>query len=157
MQLLELAKKLISAPSVTPNDAGCQTYLADYLAKLKSQCEPFNFDGVDNLWARLGNSEPLFVFAGHTDVVPPGPEDKWISPPFTPEIRDNFLFGRGTVDMKCALGAMVFAAEEFLNAQPKFKGSIAFLITSDEEGPAINGTKKIIELLKSRNTIIGYC
>lgn len=154
---VELSKELISRRSVTPEDGGCQKYLSEKLAKLGFNCESMRFDDVDNLWARYGTKGPLFVFAGHTDVVPTGPEEEWTSPPFAPEIRDGYLYGRGANDMKVQIAAMVVAIENFLNSNKKFDGSIAFLITSDEEGVALNGTKKVIDELIKRNESIDYC
>jgi succinyl-diaminopimelate desuccinylase len=155
--LVALAEALISCPSVTPNDAGCQTILRERLEKIGFHCESMRFGEVDNLWARLGKTTPLLVFAGHTDVVPPGPESSWSHPPFTPTIQNGFLFGRGAADMKSAIAAMVIAVEKFLQQHPQFPGSIAFLITSDEEGPSIDGTKKVIETLLKRDEKIDYC
>jgi len=157
MTVLELTKQLISCPSLTPDDAGCQAILIDRLQQMGFVCETFSFGDVTNLWARLGLSEPLLVFAGHTDVVPTGPEADWSSQPFMPELREGYLFGRGASDMKAALAAMIVACENFLAQSPQFSGSIAFLITSDEEGPAINGTQKVIEVLQKRNEKINYC
>jgi succinyl-diaminopimelate desuccinylase len=155
--VIDLAKKLMSCASITPNDAGCQKILVKKLTALGFQCESMRFGDVDNLWARLGDQGPLLVLAGHTDVVPPGPDEDWTSPPFKPEIRDGYLYGRGAADMKGAIAAMVTAAEQFLEKTPAFSGSIAFLITSDEEGPSINGTKKVIETLQARGEKIDYC
>src|SRR5829696_4878638 len=147
--VVSLAKTLIACPSITPHDANCQTFIIERLERLKFHCERFNFDEVTNLWARFGDAEPLFVFAGHTDVVPPGPEAQWISPPFLPEVRHDYLYGRGASDMKGAVAAMVIAAEQFIQNET-CNGSIAFLITSDEEGPSINGTQKVIDVLEHR-------
>src|SRR5690242_769449 len=127
--VVELAKRLIQVPSVTPKDNGCQLIISERLQKLGFQCETFQYDEVTNLWARMGSDSPLFVFAGHTDVVPPGPLEDWDSPPFQPTIRDGHLFGRGASDMKCALAAMVVATEKFFAVKKNFKGSIGFLIT----------------------------
>jgi len=154
---LSLTKALIARPSVTPEDAGCQTLMAERLAALGFKTEHMRFDDVDNLWARLGSESPLFVFAGHTDVVPSGPETQWTSPPFTPTVKDGILYGRGAADMKSSLAAMVTATERFLARHPKPKGSIGFLITSDEEGPSINGTVKVIETLQARQEHIDWC
>lgn len=153
----ELTQQLLARPSITPNDAGCQTLLTERLIRLGFHCESMRFGDVDNLWARYGTAAPLLVFAGHTDVVPTGPETDWTSPPFQAEIRDGFLFGRGAVDMKGAIAAMVIAVEKFLQSKPNFPGSIAFLITSDEEGPAVNGTRKVMECLLSRQEKIDFC
>src|SRR5262249_30169391 len=128
-----LAIELMSCPSVTPNDAGCQTIIAKRLKALGFHCEHLRFGDVDNLWASLGTNAPLSVFAGHTDVVPTGPASDWTSPPFEPEIRGDSLYGRGAVDMKSSIAAAVVACEEFIRIKPNFNGSIAFLITSDEE------------------------
>lgn len=155
--VLELTKQLIRCPSVTPNDAGCQTIIAERLKKLNFHVESMRFGEVDNLWARMGTQAPLIVFAGHTDVVPPGPLDAWSSNPFDPLEREAFLYGRGAADMKSGVAAMVVAVEEFLKQHKKFSGSIGFLITSDEEGPSINGTKKVMEALLKRQEKIDYC
>lgn len=155
--VIALATTLMQEASITPNDANCQTILAKRLSALGFQCEHLRFDDTDNLWARLGDAKPLFVFAGHTDVVPPGPLDKWTTPPFTPTVRDGILYGRGAVDMKAAIAAAVIATEKFLTNYPKFHGAIGFLITSDEEGPATNGTQKAMEVLAKRKEKIDYC
>ena len=154
---LELAKQLIAKTSITPNDAGCQDVLAKRLEALGFTIEHLNYDDVTNLWARLGNQAPLFVFAGHTDVVPPGPIEQWTSNPFIPTIRNEILYGRGAADMKSSLAAMVIATENFLQKHPQYQGSIAFLITSDEEGKATHGTVKVVEELKNRGEKIAYC
>jgi succinyl-diaminopimelate desuccinylase len=154
---LELLKNLIRCASVTPNDAGCQDLIAERLKKIGFHIEKMRFGDVDNLWARFGNQSPLFVFAGHTDVVPPGPLHDWTSPPFEPTEREGFLYGRGAADMKSGLAAMIIAAENFIQKNPNFSGSIAFLITSDEEGPSINGTQKVIEVLEKRGEKIDFC
>lgn len=153
---ITLLEQLIACPSLTPKDAGCQTIIQNYLKPLGFTCTTLQFDDVTNLWATYGQGSPVFVFAGHTDVVPPGPAIDWISPPFTPTHRDDCLFGRGAVDMKGALAAMVIAAQRFITAQP-FVGTIGFLITSDEEGPAINGTKQVVEWLLKQHKSIDYC
>jgi succinyl-diaminopimelate desuccinylase len=155
--ILQLARELIARASITPHDAGCQALLAQRLSKVGFQAEPMRFDEVDNLWLRRGQTLPLFVFAGHTDVVPPGPEGYWLNHPFKPEIRNGKLYGRGAADMKGSLAAMVIASESFVANYPKHLGSIAFLITSDEEGPAINGTAKVIATLQKRGEKIDYC
>lgn len=155
--VIKLAQQLIACPSITPNDAGCQTILRERLTSIGFSCETLCFAEVENLWARYGNQAPLLVFAGHTDVVPPGPLADWASPPFQPEIRDGFLYGRGATDMKGALAAMTIAAENFIKNHPTFPGSIAFLVTSDEEGPSVNGTKKVIETLFARGEKIDFC
>ncbi len=154
---LELTQQLIRCPSLTPDDAGCQILIAERLKKAGFTIETMRFADVDNLWARYGTHGPLLVFAGHTDVVPTGPLSAWLSDPFTPTIRDEFLYGRGAADMKSGLAAMIIAAENFIQQYPDFPGSIAFLITSDEEGISINGTKKVIETLVDRNEKIDYC
>ena len=154
---LSLSKALIAKPSVTPEDAGCQKLLADRLSKLGFQIEHLRFGDVDNLWARFGSQSPLFVFAGHTDVVPTGAAANWSTPPFEPTIKDGLLYGRGAADMKSSIAAMITAVERFLTNNPKPKGSIAFLITSDEEGPSINGTIKVIETLQQRQEKIDWC
>ena len=154
---LALTRQLIACPSLTPNDAGCQQLLIDRLADLGFQIERLRFDDVDNLWARRGTSSPLFAFAGHTDVVPTGPLEKWSSPPFEPTLRDGHLYGRGAADMKGSIAAMVTACERFIAAHPDHQGSIAFLITSDEEGPSINGTVKVVEHLEARGEKIKWC
>ncbi len=154
---LSLTQKLIRCESVTPHDGGCQELIAERLKRLNFRSEPMKFHDVKNLWARHGTTSPLVVFAGHTDVVPPGPLDAWQSPPFEPSVRDGFLYGRGAADMKSGLAAMIVAAENFIQKNPSYKGSIAFLITSDEEGHSINGTKKVVEALVNRNEKMDYC
>jgi succinyl-diaminopimelate desuccinylase len=154
---LELAEELIRRPSVTPDDAGCQTLIGLRLAALGFHLEPMASNGVANLWARRGRASPLFCFAGHTDVVPPGPRSDWASDPFEPQIRDGLLYGRGAADMKGSIAAMVTAAETFVRAHPDHRGSIAFLITSDEEGLATDGTVKVVEALLARGEHIDYC
>lgn len=149
--------ELIRRPSVTPRDEGCQELMVSRLAPLGFACERLRFGEVDNLWAQRGNGKPLLVFAGHTDVVPPGAREKWTSDPFAPEIRDNQLYGRGAADMKTSLAAFIVAIEDFLADHPQHKGSIGLLITSDEEGPAIDGTVKVVEWLGARGTKIDYC
>jgi succinyl-diaminopimelate desuccinylase len=154
---LSLARDLIARPSITPEDAGCQDLLAARLEPLGFAVERLRFGEVHNLWARHGDQGPLFVFAGHTDVVPPGHLKDWTSPPFEPSVRDGCLYGRGAVDMKTSLAAMVTACERFLTAHPEPRGSIGLLITSDEEGPAINGTVKVLEHLLARGERIDWC
>lgn len=154
---LDLAIELISRPSVTPKDEGCQRLLAERLAPLGFKAEHLRFDDVDNLWLRKGTSSPVFCFAGHTDVVPTGPLDAWTSPPFQPEIRDGLLYGRGAADMKGSIAAFTVACENFLQKHPQHQGSIAYLITSDEEGPSINGTVKVVEVLEQRQEKIDWC
>lgn len=154
---LELARQIIARPSVTPDDAGCMDIIAERLAPLGFAIEYINRNGVTNLWARRGTSAPLFVFAGHTDVVPTGPLEKWTSPPFAPEIRDGVLYGRGTADMKSSLAASVTAVETFIGAHPDHPGSLAFLLTSDEEGDANDGTIAVVEALKARGETLDFC
>lgn len=156
-RVLEYTCELIRRASVTPEDAGCQQWMAEKLEALGFKCEHLRFGDVDNLWARRGEKGPLLVFAGHTDVVPTGDEKKWTSAPFSPEIRDGMLYGRGTADMKGSIAAMMVAIEEFVGAHPEHTGSIGLLITADEEGPAINGTIKVVETLEQRNEKIDYC
>jgi succinyl-diaminopimelate desuccinylase len=154
---LALTEELISLHSVTPADGGCQLKMAEHLSPLGFQCETIASGDVTNLWARRGNAQPLLVFAGHTDVVPTGPLERWSSDPFTPTHRDGKLYGRGAADMKTSLAAMVVAVEEFVAAHPNHKGSIGFLITSDEEGPAIDGTVIVCNQLKARGEQLDYC
>ncbi len=154
---LELTKDLISRSSITPDDSGCQNMLADRLEKIGFNIEHLCFGETDNLWARRGKDGPLFVFAGHTDVVPTGPEENWKFPPFEPTVDSGLLYGRGTADMKGSIACMVTACERFINNNPNHTGSIAFLITSDEEGPAHDGTVKVIETLEGRNEKIDWC
>lgn len=154
---LDYTCELIRRTSITPEDADCQLWLADKLKALGFHCEHLRFAEVDNLWARRGTQGPLLVFAGHTDVVPPGNINHWSSDPFTPEIRDGMLYGRGAADMKASIAAWLVAVEDFVAAHPDHHGSIGWLITSDEEGPAINGTVKVIEHLQARNEKIDYC
>jgi succinyl-diaminopimelate desuccinylase len=153
---LQLASDLIARASVTPDDAGCQDLLIERLTAIGFECETMIFDDVTNLWARRGKVAPLLAFAGHTDVVPPGPLEKWHSDPFTPEVRDGMLYGRGAADMKSSIAAMVTACERFIAQHPDHQGSIALLITSDEEAAAINGTVKVIETLQARNEKIDW-
>jgi succinyl-diaminopimelate desuccinylase len=154
---LDIAKDLISKKSITPNDAGCQDLLIRHLNLLGFTIENMNYGDVRNFYAKRGTNSPLVVFAGHTDVVPTGPEDKWQSPPFTPTVTDNKLYGRGAADMKSSLAAFIVSIEEFVAANPNHPGSIALLITSDEEGVATDGTVKVIEALKNRKEQIDYC
>jgi succinyl-diaminopimelate desuccinylase len=154
---LELAQTIIARPSLTPDDAGCQRLLADRLKPLGFASEFIERNGVTNLWARRGTARPLFVFAGHTDVVPTGPLAQWTSPPFAPEIRDGRLYGRGAADMKSSLAAMLTATEAFLAENPEHPGSLAFLLTSDEEGDAVDGTVAVVDALKARGETIDYC
>jgi succinyl-diaminopimelate desuccinylase len=154
---LALTEELIALSSVTPNDNGCQRRLIDLLAPLGFDCETVESGGVTNLWARRGTAQPLLVFAGHTDVVPTGPLDQWHSHPFIPTQRDGKLYGRGAADMKTSIAAMVVAVEEFVQQHPSHKGSIGFLITSDEEGPATDGTVIVCNMLKQRGVKLDYC
>jgi succinyl-diaminopimelate desuccinylase len=154
---LELAKDLISRTSVTPHDGGCQALMSARLSAIGFTCEALAFGEVSNLWARRGDAAPLLVFAGHTDVVPPGPAEHWLSDPFTPTLRDGLLYGRGAADMKGSLAAMVTACESFVARHPGHGGSIGFLITSDEEGPAVDGTVKVVEHLNARGERIDLC
>ncbi len=154
---LELTRALIACPSVTPADAGCQALMTERLAASGFRIETLQFGSVTNLWARRGDAGPVLCFAGHTDVVPTGPLEEWRSDPFTPVIRDGVLYGRGAADMKSGLAAMVTATEEFVAAHPDHRGSIAFLITSDEEGPSVDGTKRVVEALKARGETIDWC
>ncbi|HVK94417.1 MAG TPA: succinyl-diaminopimelate desuccinylase [Noviherbaspirillum sp.] len=154
---LALTEELISLSSVTPDDKGCQQRLIDLLKPIGFTCETIESGNVTNLWARKGSVQPLVVFAGHTDVVPTGPRDQWHSDPFVPTHRDGKLYGRGAADMKTSIAAMVVAAEEFVAAHPDHKGSIGFLLTSDEEGPATDGTVVVCNKLKERGERLDYC
>ncbi len=154
---LALARQLIQIDSITPDDKGCQKILCERLGAIGFACEQIDFNDVQNLWARLGDSGPLFVFAGHTDVVPTGPIEQWRYPPFDATVVDNTLYGRGSADMKSSIAAMVCACEQLLASQPELKGSIAFLITSDEEGPAVDGTVRVIDALQQRGEHIDWC
>ena len=154
---LELTQELISRRSVTPADEGCQEVMIQRLAACGFEIERLRYGTVDNFWARRGKSAPVLCFAGHTDVVPTGPLEEWRSDPFTPAVRDGVLYGRGAADMKSGLAAMVTATEEFVGAHPKHRGSIAFLITSDEEGPSVDGTRRVMETLDARQERIDWC
>jgi len=154
---LRLTRELIARRSITPKDNGCQELLAERLKRLKFAVEPVQRGEVTNLWARRGSASPLLCFVGHTDVVPTGPLDQWHSDPFVPTEREGKLFGRGAADMKTSIAAFVVAVEDFLARHPSPKGSIALLITSDEEGPAVDGTVKVVDLLKGRGERIDYC
>jgi succinyl-diaminopimelate desuccinylase len=154
---LSLAKALIACRSVTPDDAGCQMLMSRRLTALGFEVEPMPHGEVTNFWARRGTDGPLLVFAGHTDVVPPGPLDAWRFDPFVPTVENGLLYGRGAADMKGSLAAMIIACERFIAECPDHRGSIGFLITSDEEGPAVDGTVKVIEALQARGEAIDWC
>jgi succinyl-diaminopimelate desuccinylase len=154
---LDLARELIARRSQTPDDAGCQDLLGKRLAKSGFRCESLVVNGVSNLWARRGDAHPIVCFAGHTDVVPSGPLDAWDSDPFDPSLRDGYLYGRGAADMKSSLAAFVVAIEQFVAARPDHPGSIALLITSDEEGPSVDGTVRVVERLRGRGETLDYC
>jgi succinyl-diaminopimelate desuccinylase len=154
---LELTRNLMARSSVTPADAGCQEVMIERLAAVGFQIERLRFGSVDNFWATHGTSEPVLCFAGHTDVVPAGPLEEWHSNPFAPSIREGVLYGRGAADMKSGLAAMTTAAEEFLQQHPGHRGTVAFLITSDEEGPSVDGTKRVMETLAARGENIQWC
>lgn len=156
-ETVSLAQTLIQKASITPDDLGCQTIIADYLTALGFTCKHLPFGKVSNLWAIKGNAEPVFVFAGHTDVVPPGPPSDWTSPPFEAHIQNDTLIGRGAADMKGAIAAMLTACKRFLADYPDHQGSIAFLITSDEEGPAVDGTVKVIDHLQDQGQALDWC
>ncbi len=158
-ETLDLTAALITKPSITPNDAGCQELIATRLKKRGFKATHLRFDAVDNLWLTHGDGDagPVFAFAGHTDVVPTGPVDEWMTDPFGAAIIDGYLYGRGAADMKGGIAAMVIAAERFVQDNPDHGGTIALLLTSDEEGPAINGTRKVIEYLKNNNIKINWC
>ena len=154
---LALACELIRHPSVTPDDAGCQQRMMDRLQAIGFRCTPLRFGEVDNFWAERGTSGPILVFAGHTDVVPTGPQEQWRSPPFEPTLVDGVLYGRGSADMKGSLAAMVVACEEFVARHPDHPGRLGFLITADEEGVAVDGTVKVMEYLQQHNKPIDWC
>ena len=154
---LDLTHDLIARASVTPADEGCQELMAGRLTRIGFQVERLRYGNVDNLWARRGNGGPLLCFAGHTDVVPTGPLDEWRSDPFKPAIRDGLLYGRGAADMKSGLAAMLTAAESFIAEHPDHRGAVAFLITSDEEGPSVDGTRRVVETLRERGERIDWC
>jgi succinyl-diaminopimelate desuccinylase len=154
---LELCCELIRRPSVTPDDGGCQALMMERLQTLGFNCTALPFGEVENFWAERGSDGPILVFAGHTDVVPTGPLEQWHSPPFEPTLVDGCLYGRGTADMKGSLAAMLVACEEFVARHPDHPGRIGFLITSDEEGPAANGTVKVIEHLQQQGVSIDWC
>lgn len=154
---LELTQDLIARNSVTPADSGCQEVMCRRLAAVGFEIELLRYGNVENFWAKRGAGGPVLCFAGHTDVVPTGPLEEWRTNPFVPTIRDGVLFGRGAADMKSGLAAMITATEEFVARHPNHKGSIAFLITSDEEGPSVDGTKRVVETLNARRERIDYC
>jgi len=154
---LQLTRELISRPSITPDDEGCQKLICERLQTLNFDCQHLRFEDVDNLWATHGSGSPLFVFAGHTDVVPTGPETDWSSPPFEATERDGNLYGRGSADMKTSIAAFVTSVEQFVKDNPDHPGTIGLLITSDEEGPSINGTVKVMQWLKEQAIKIDYC
>ncbi|MDH5617844.1 MAG: succinyl-diaminopimelate desuccinylase [Gammaproteobacteria bacterium] len=154
---IDLLCDLLRRPSVTPDDAGCQELLSERLAAVGFTCETLQFNDVTNLWARRGDTSPVFCFAGHTDVVPPGDRAQWHSDPFEPTFRDGLLYGRGSADMKSGLAAMIVAIEEFVEKHPRHAGSIAVLITSDEEGRARDGTLRVMEALAARDEHVDWC
>ncbi len=154
---LDLASELIRRPSVTPNDEGCQPLMINRLEAIGFKIDRLRFGDVDNFWARRGDTSPLLVFAGHTDVVPTGPLDQWDADPFDPTLKNGFLYGRGAADMKSSLAAFITAIESFVETHPDHAGSIGLLITADEEGPSINGTVKVMEWLEQNHTRIDYC
>ena len=154
---LQLTQELIARASVTPTDGGCQELLASRLARVGFEIEKLRFGSVENFWARHGRAGPVLCFAGHTDVVPTGPLEEWHSDPFKPTIRDGLLYGRGAADMKSGLAAMVTATEDFIGAHPDHRGALAFLITSDEEGPSVDGTRRVVEMLRERGDQIDWC
>ncbi len=159
-EVIELASELIRRKSITPEDAGCQDVICKHLEKNGFRIELFPFADVKNFWAKRSGSDPeapVFLFVGHTDVVPSGPEDSWKFPPFEPVLLEDMLYGRGAADMKGSIAAMILAVERFISINPDHRGSIAFLITSDEEGPFINGTVKVVEALMERGEIVDYC
>jgi succinyl-diaminopimelate desuccinylase len=156
-QTLELTQNLMARRSVTPADEGCQAVMTGRLAALGFKIEPLRYGNVENFWATHGSGGPVLCFAGHTDVVPTGPLEEWRTDPFVPTIRDGVLYGRGAADMKSGLAAMITSTEEFVRAHPNHKGTIAFLITSDEEGPSVDGTKRVAEMLAGRRERIDWC
>lgn len=156
-ETIDLAQQLIRIDSVTPDDKGCQKIIADYLNPLGFNIESMKFGEVDNLWARKGSTSPCLVFAGHTDVVPTGPAEAWTHPPFSAHIDGDMMFGRGTADMKSSIACFMAATKRFVSDYPEHQGSIAYLITSDEEGPAVDGTVKVVKTLEARNEKFEYC
>ncbi|MEQ7754730.1 succinyl-diaminopimelate desuccinylase [Xanthomonas sp. WHRI 8370] len=155
--IVDLTCELISRPSVTPDDAGCQELIAQRLARAGFAIEHLRLGEVDNLWATHGSGAPVLVLLGHTDVVPPGPREAWTSDPFDPQIRDGVLYGRGAADMKSGVAAFVVAAEQFVAAHPQHPGTLALLLTSDEEGDAIDGVRRVAELFRERGQAIDWC
>ncbi|MFC5568511.1 succinyl-diaminopimelate desuccinylase [Lysobacter yangpyeongensis] len=156
-EVLNLTKELILRPSITTDDAGCQLLIAQRLQRAGFRCEHLRFGEVDNLWATHGEGEPTLVFLGHTDVVPPGPREAWTSDPFVPEIRDGVLYGRGAADMKGSVAAFVIALERFVAAHPQHRGRVALLLTSDEEGDAIDGVRRVADVFRERGEQIDWC
>ena len=157
-EVLQLAKELILRPSVTPDDAGCQPLIAERLRRAGFACESLRFGDVDNLWATHGSGDgPVLVLLGHTDVVPPGPREAWASDPFVPEVRDGVLYGRGAADMKGSVAAFVIALERFVTAHPQHRGTVALLLTSDEEGDAIDGVRRVADLFRASGRRIDFC
>jgi succinyl-diaminopimelate desuccinylase len=156
-ETLKLTQELIARPSVSPADGGCQALMIERLQALHFSVESLRFGPVDNFWAKHGSGGPVFCFAGHTDVVPTGPLDEWRTDPFKPVIKDGVLYGRGAADMKSGLAAMLTASEEFIARHPKHRGTLAFLITSDEEGPSVDGTRRVVEVLRERQEAIDWC
>ncbi len=156
-ETLDLTLDLIARNSVTPADAGCQAAMCERLAAVGFGIEPLRYGSVENFWAKRGQGGPVLCFAGHTDVVPTGPLEEWKTDPFKPTVRDGVLYGRGAADMKSGLAAMITAAAQFVRETPKHRGSIAFLITSDEEGPSVDGTKRVVETLKARREAVDWC
>jgi len=152
-----LASQLLACESVTPAEGGCMPIVSERLQGMGFDCRYINRNGVSNLWARRGHTSPLFVFAGHVDVVPPGPLEQWVSPPFSPQVRDGYLYGRGAADMKSSIAAFICGLEVFLAEQPNYDGSMALLITSDEEADAVDGTAAVIEVLKTEGVRFDYC
>ena len=155
--MLALTEALVRQPSVSPKDEGCQALLGERLENAGFAVEPMPFGPVSNFWATHGEGKPTLIFAGHTDVVPPGPLAEWESPPFQPTLRDGFLYGRGAADMKSSLAAMVVAAERFVAKHPGHQGTLAFLITSDEEADAVDGTVRVVEALRQRDVDLDFC
>ena len=156
-ETIQLAQQLIQIDSITPNDKGCQKLISDYLSPCGFKTEQMRFGEVDNIWVRKGIQAPCFVFAGHTDVVPTGPAEQWTHPPFSAHIENDVMYGRGTADMKSSIACFMVASKRFINDYPNHKGSIAYLITSDEEGPAKDGTVKVVEALEARQEKFEYC